>query len=142
MAFVPIEELGEIEGFDESLAAELRQRAQNYLVERDEKLVQEWKSLGVSEEIAAIEMLSAGMAVSLGNAGVMSLDDLPGLASDELREIVGEKELSTDEADSVIMAARAHWFAEEAGGQSQDMVAAGEEVSTQDTSDDSGKTIN
>ncbi len=142
VAFVPIEELGEIEGFDESLAAELRQRAQNYLVERDEKLVQEWKSLGVSEEIAAIEMLSAGMAVSLGNAGVMSLDDLAGLASDELREIVGEKELSTDEADSVIMAARAHWFAEEAGGQSQDMVAAGEEVSTQDTSDDSGKTIN
>ncbi|MBT4941294.1 MAG: hypothetical protein HON14_19290, partial [Rhodospirillaceae bacterium] len=44
---------------------------------------------------------------------VKSLDDLGDLASDELIEIVGEANLSEDLANEIIMAARAHWFAEE-----------------------------
>ena len=113
VAFVPVEELGKVEGFDETLAGELRQRAQNYLVERDEKLSGERRELGVSDEVASMEGLSPASAVLLGKAGVKSLDDLADLAGDELQEIVGQDELSIDEANDVIMAARAHWFDED-----------------------------
>jgi len=57
-----------------------------------------------------MEGLSPASAVLLGKAGVKSLDDLADLAGDELQEIVGENDLSIDEANVVIMAARAHWF--------------------------------
>ena len=110
VAFMPMEELAEIEGFDEALAGELRQRAQTYLVDRDAQLTEERRELGVSDEIVAIEGVSAGMAVLLGKADIKSLNDLADLASDELREIVGENGLSLDEANIIIMAAREHWF--------------------------------
>ena len=110
VAFVPVEELGSIEGFDETLAGELRQRAQTYLVERDEKLTVERRELGVHDDVAGIEGLSPSNLVMLGQKGIKSLDDLADLASDELREIVGENELSTDDANAIIMSARAHWF--------------------------------
>ena len=86
------------------------------MVDRDAKLSEERRDLGVSDEIAAIEGVSAGMAVLLGKADIKSLDDLADLASDELREIVGENGLSLDEANIIIMAARAHWF-DAAGGE-------------------------
>lgn len=110
VAFMPMEELAEIEGFDEALGGELRQRAQTYLVDRDAQLTEERRELGVSDEIVAIEGVSAGMAVLLGKADIKSLNDLADLASDELREIVGENGLSLDEANIIIMAAREHWF--------------------------------
>ena len=110
VAFMPMEELAEIEGFDETLAGELRQRAQTYLVDRDAQLTEERRELGVSDEIVAIEGVSAGMAVLLGKADIKSLNDLADLASDELREIVGENGLTLDDANIIIMAAREHWF--------------------------------
>lgn len=110
VAFVPVEELGGIEGFDETLAGELRQRARTYLVERDEKLTAERRELGVHDDVAGIEGLSPANMVMLGKTGIKSLDDLADLASDELREIVGESELSIDDANAIIMSARAHWF--------------------------------
>jgi N utilization substance protein A len=50
------------------------------------------------------------MVVKLGGKGVKSLDDVADLASDELREIVGNDELTEAKANDIIMAARAHWF--------------------------------
>jgi len=70
----------------------------------------------LSDEVASIEGLSPARVVMLGKTGIKSLDDLADLASDELREIVGEGEMSIDEADAVIMAARAHWFDDDFGG--------------------------
>ena len=64
----------------------------------------------MSDEVASMEGLSPANAVLLGKAGVKSLDDLADLAGDELQEIIGEDELSIEEANGVIMAARAHWF--------------------------------
>jgi transcription termination/antitermination protein NusA len=53
------------------------------------------------------------MLVALGDKGVKTLDDLADLASDELIEIVQDvAKLSQDEANAIIMAARAHWFAD------------------------------
>ncbi len=54
------------------------------------------------------------MLVALGEKGVKTSDDLADLASDELREIVGEGLMDNDTANAIIMKAREHWFADEA----------------------------
>ncbi len=110
LAFVPQEELAEIEGFDESVAAELIRRAEQFLIRRDSEFTERRVALGVTDEVAAIEALTPAMLVALGEKDVKTLDDLADLASDELVEIVGENSLDEAAADEVIMAARAHWF--------------------------------
>ena len=118
VAFVAVEDLARIEGFDDNIAAELKNRAQIYVDEQNRKFTERWRELGVSDELAAVAGLTPAMLVALGEKGVKTLDDLGDLASDELIEIVGASALSADEANSIIMAARAHWFAdaETAGG--------------------------
>jgi len=113
VAFVPVEELADIEGFDENLASELRERARTYLVERDEKLTVERRALGVEDALGEIDGVTPAMLVTLGKAEIKTLDDLGDLASDELREVFGEDELTPEDADRIIMAARAHWFEDE-----------------------------
>ncbi|MBT3991198.1 MAG: transcription termination/antitermination protein NusA [Rhodospirillaceae bacterium] len=113
VAFVPIEELSVIEGFDDDVATELRERGRLYLEQREAELTEARKEAGVSDEVAGVEGLTGEMIVALGENDVKSLDDLGDLASDELIEIVGEANLSEDLANEIIMAARAHWFAEE-----------------------------
>ena len=53
------------------------------------------------------------MLLKLGEIGIKTLDDLADLAGDELIEVVGEKVLTEDQANAIIMAARAHWFEDE-----------------------------
>jgi N utilization substance protein A len=113
LAYVPLDELADIEGFDESIAEELIRRAEGHLVKRDGELNDRRLELGVSEEIAAIEALSPTMLVTLGEKGVKSLDDLADLASDELVEMLGEANIDETAANEIIMAARAHWFDDE-----------------------------
>jgi len=110
LAFSPLEELAEIEGFDENVAAELIRRAEMFLLRRDAELTEQRQTLGVTEEVARLEMLTPAMLVALGEKGVKSLDDLADLASDELIEIVGEANMDEATANEIIMAARAHWF--------------------------------
>ncbi|MBV9783598.1 MAG: transcription termination/antitermination protein NusA [Acidisphaera sp.] len=112
LAFSPLEELAEIEGFDESVAAELIRRAEAFLLRRDAALTEKRQELGVTEEVAAIEALTPAMLVALGEKDVKTLDDLADLASDELVEILGEEAMDEATANEVIMAARAHWFDE------------------------------
>jgi transcription termination/antitermination protein NusA len=111
VAYVPVEELAKIEGFDEDVARELSERAQAFLSRQNEELEQRRRDMGVSDEMAQIPGLSPAMLVKLGDAGVKTLDDLADLASDELLEIVGSDTLEGEAANSIIMAARAHWFA-------------------------------
>jgi len=113
VAFVPESNLFEIEGFDESIAEELRERARNYLKERDEKLNKKRDDLGVSNELLEMPHMTLEYLVTLGEAGVKSLDDLGDLASDELREILGVTKLNEEQANETIMGARAHWFDDE-----------------------------
>ena len=110
VAFVPPEDLTGIEGFDDQVAEELQNRARTYLSEQDERLDAKRKTLGVADEVAAIEGVTVQFLVKLGEKGVKTLDDLADLASDELIDIVGKGELNEDEANAIIMAARAHWF--------------------------------
>ncbi len=115
VAFVPLEDLTGIEGFDEDVAAELQNRAKNFLAEQDERYDAMRRDLGVEDALAAIDGLSPNMLVKLGHRGIKSLDDLGDLASDELVDIVGKDEMTEDQANAVIMAARAHWFEEGQG---------------------------
>ena len=114
LAFTPEDELAAIEGFDENIAAELIRRAEAFITRRDTELGEKRVELGVSDDIAAIEVLTPAMLVALGEKGVKTLDDLADLASDELIEIVGAEAMDEETANNVIMAARAHWFENEA----------------------------
>jgi N utilization substance protein A len=115
LAFTPVDELADIEGFDEAVAEELIRRAEVHLLKRDNELNEKRIELGVSDDIAAMETFTPAMLVALGEKGVKSLDDLADLASDELIEIVGGEAMDEETANAVIMAARAHWFDEEDG---------------------------
>lgn len=110
LASTPIEELAEIEGFDEGIATELHRRAEVAIEKRATEMEERRQALGVSDELTAVDGLTAPMLVALGEAGVKTLDDLADLASDELIEIVGKDALDEDAANAIIMAARAHWF--------------------------------
>jgi N utilization substance protein A len=112
LAFTPEDEVAAIEGFDEAIAEELIRRAQAFIARRDTELTEKRVELGVSDDIAAIEVLTPTMLVALGEKDVKTLDDLADLASDELIEIVGAEAMDEATANDVIMAARAHWFAE------------------------------
>ena len=123
VAFVPIEDLLSIEGFDEDIAEELRTRANNFLSEEEERLATMRRELGVDDELAVLAGLTPAMVVTLGEAGIKTLDDLGDLATDELNDpgnregeglgILAEYGLDEDQANAIIMAARAHWFDDE-----------------------------
>ena len=119
VAYVAVEELAGIEGFDEEIGGELQERAKIFLTERDERFETKRVELGVTDEVAALEGVTPSMLVALGEKGVKTLDDLGDLAGDELVEIVqgspysGNSKLDQDEANTIIMAVRAHWFTED-----------------------------
>ena len=110
LSMPPLDEIASIEGFDENVAAELQRRAEASLAKQAGELEEKRVALGVSDEVAAIEALSAKDLIALGEKGVKTLDDLADLAGDELVEIVGAEALNEEAANEIIMAARAHWF--------------------------------
>jgi N utilization substance protein A len=113
VAFVPAEDLIDIEGFDEAIAAELQQRAKAYLASRDQILEDKRKEMGVSDDLGTLEGVTADMLVMFGKNEIKTRDDLGDLASDELFEMVGNEISGMDQANEIIMAARAHWFDDE-----------------------------
>src|SRR5438477_6758018 len=80
VAFVPVDELAGIEGFDTDIASELQERARQALERRDSEYEERYKSLGVSDELVALEGLTPGMLVTLGEGGIKTLDDFADLA--------------------------------------------------------------
>ena len=113
VAFVPIEEMSSIEGFSEEVASELRERGRSHLAERDRELSERRQEIGVADDLATVAGLTPTMLVALGEQGIKMLDDLADLASDELIEMLPEIMMNEDEANAIIMAARAHWFDDE-----------------------------
>lgn len=111
---VPTEELAAIEGFDDDIAEELQARAAAYIEQRDAAFEEQRKTLGVADDVAALPGITPGLLVKLGEKGLKTLDDVADLASDELLEIAGsDAGLDEAQANDIIMAARAHWFADE-----------------------------
>jgi len=115
VAAIELEELKAIEGFGDGLAEELQNRAVTFIDTRDRAAMDEYRALGVTEELEAVEELTPQMLVALGKEQVYNLEDFAGLAGDELVEIVGESQMSLDDANTFIMAARSYlgWFGDE-----------------------------
>ncbi len=121
---VELDELAGIEGFDENIATELRNRATVWLDTQAAEAEAARKALGVSDDVAKLSGLKPAALVKLGEGGVKTLDDLADLAGDELVEILGAGSLSEAQANEIIMAARAHWFdGSSAGSGSPDAAA-------------------
>jgi transcription termination/antitermination protein NusA len=121
VAFVPVEDLAEIEGFDVDVAAELQERARTALERRDREYEDRYRELGVADDLAALDGLTPGMLVTLAENDIKTLDDFAGLAGDELIEMLatsdkGGVKLELDDANALIMTARAHWFDEADAG--------------------------
>ncbi|MBC6440507.1 MAG: transcription termination/antitermination protein NusA [Rhodospirillales bacterium] len=111
VAYVPVEELAWIEGLDDAIAQELQNRALQFVEERDRQMDARRRELGVDDAVAEIEGLTPIMLVQLGEKDIKTLDDLGDLAGDELIEdYLPGSYLTLDEANAIIMAARAHWF--------------------------------
>ena len=113
IAYTGLEDLTQIEGFVEDIAEELQNRALVYTEAERERLASRRLELGVSDELAKMDGLTASMVVILGENEIKSVDDLGDLASDELIELLPGVEMSMEEANTIIMAARAHWFDDE-----------------------------
>jgi len=135
VAYVELDEIASIEGFDEELGQELQSRAQEALERREQANREQREALGVSDDLATIPYLTEAMLVTLGKAGIKTLDDLADLATDELVEkkrveprrrnedapkrpepkggVLADYGLTEEQGNEIIMAARAHWFADE-----------------------------
>jgi N utilization substance protein A len=131
VAFVPVDDLFGIEGFDQEISEELRERARAYLAAKDEKLTQRRKELKVSDDLAEIDGVSPEILVALGENGIKTRDDLADLATDELLEFIPAGTLKESAANDIIMAARAHWFEDEDQADEQAGDQAGEQAGDQ-----------
>jgi N utilization substance protein A len=109
IAYVPVNELLEIEAFDEDTVEELRTRARNALlteaIKREENLEQ------AEKDLLDLDGMDSDLAAKLAENSIRTRDDLGELAVDELTEMTG---IDDERAKTLIMAARAHWFADAA----------------------------
>jgi N utilization substance protein A len=161
VAYVDMAELAAIEGFDEELAEELQSRAVEAIERQEEGHRAARRELGVEDDLATMPHLSEAMLVTLGKAGIKTLDDLADLATDELiakkREaprrrgnqdgppmrrsqrqedkggVLGEYGLSEEQGNEIIMAARAHWFEDEDDAAPAPEAAADQEAADADS---------
>ncbi len=108
IAYVPLSEMLEIEAFDEDTINELRSRARNVLL--TEAIASEEKVEHVAEDLATMEGMDAETARLLATKGISTVEELADLAVDDLVEMTG---MDPERAKTLIMTARAPWFAAE-----------------------------
>ena len=102
-----MQELLEIESFDEETIQALRTRARNALL--TEAIAQE-ERVETAQDLVTLDGMTPELLSKLASGGINTRDDLAELATDELVEMVGLDEAAASE---LIMAARAHWFEEQ-----------------------------
>jgi N utilization substance protein A len=106
VAYVPVQELLEIEGFDEGLVDQLRQRAKDYL---DIREIAELEQTRPEDDLLSMDGMDEETAKLFALNGVRSMEELADCATDELVELSG---IDEERAAELIMTARAPWFAE------------------------------
>ena len=107
VAYVPLNEMLEIEAFDEDLVNELRNRARNALLTA--AIVGEEQVEASAGDLLSLEGMDAETARTLASKGIHTTEDLAELAVDELTEMSA---MDAERAKQLIMAARAPWFAQ------------------------------
>jgi N utilization substance protein A len=128
LAYIELAEIASIQGFDEETAAEIQQRALDYLAAIEHEHDEARKSLGVADELYEINGLNAAMLEALGKDGIKTVEDFAGCAADDLVGWTERKDgevkrfegtfsnfpVSREEAEEMIMQARlkAGWVSE------------------------------
>lgn len=113
VAFIPVSDLANIEGFDEGVAQELHNRANTWLESRQQEEQNKLKELGMDASLINFSGLKPEWLVKLGENKVLTLDDFADLSTIELLEMLPGSDLSADQAGKLIMDARASWFEED-----------------------------
>ena len=114
IADASLDELVSIEGFDEGIASELSERAKNYIKFELERVEKSLKKLKINDDLYNFDKLSKQNILILAENKIKTLDELAELDSEELFNILGKDVfVNEEEAGSVIMSAREHWFSDE-----------------------------
>ncbi|MDG1065457.1 MAG: transcription termination factor NusA [Luminiphilus sp.] len=109
VAYVPLEEMMGIEGFDEGISEELRARAKDALltmaIATEEKL-----DVEPAEDLLSMDGMERHLAFVFASRGIVTMEDLAEQGVDDLMDI---EDMTEERAGELIMTARAPWFAEE-----------------------------
>ncbi len=108
IAYVPLQEMLDIDSLDEETVLILRERAKDALLTME--IVQEENVEEASQDLRGLEGITPSLIGSLATGNIHTLDDLADLAVDELIELTGQ---TTADAKALIVKARAHWFVDE-----------------------------
>ncbi|HEY8385664.1 MAG TPA: transcription termination factor NusA [Porticoccaceae bacterium] len=109
VAYVPLEEMTDIEGFDEDIAEALRERAKDALLTMALASEDEL-SAEPADDLLSMDGMDDELAYALASRGIVTMEDLAEQAVDDLLDIPG---MDDERAAALIMAARAPWFAED-----------------------------
>ena len=107
IAYVPMEEMLSIEGFDEEIVNELRARAKDRLLTKAIATEEKLADIHPADDLLELDGMTKELAVELALRGVPTREDLAEQSIDDLLEIDG---MTEERAGKLIMAARAHWF--------------------------------
>jgi N utilization substance protein A len=110
IAYVPLEEMNNIEGFDEEISEELRARAKDALLTQAIASEEELDAHEPAEDLLTMEGMDRHLAFLLASKGIITMEDLAEQGVDDLLDI---EDMTAERAAEVIMTARAPWFAEE-----------------------------
>ena len=110
VAYVPIEEMIAIDGFDEDIVEELRSRAKNAITTQELATEEELGSTEPAEDLLNMDGMDRRLAYLLAGMGVITMEDLAEQAIDDLIDI---EEMTEERAGELIMTARAPWFEDE-----------------------------
>lgn len=147
LAYVDLDEISSIDGFDEDTADEIQTRAREYLERLEAEMDAKRKELGVSDELRQIDGLTSQMMVALGEDGIKTIEDFAGCAADDLvgwserkdgetkkfEGIFSKLDVSRVEAENMVVQARllAGWItAEELASAEEADPEASEEADT------------
>jgi N utilization substance protein A len=109
VAYVPLEEMTAIEGFDEDIAEELRARAKDALLTQAIASEEQLGEVDPAEDLLAMDGMERHLAFILASKGIVTMEDLAEQAVDDLLDI---EDMDAEKAGKLIMTARAPWFAE------------------------------
>ena len=107
VAYVPLEELLEIEGFDEDIAEELRARAKDALLTQAIASEEKLEDVEPADDLLNMDGMDKHLAFVLASCGIITMEDLAEQSVEELLEIGSVDE---ERAAQLIMTARAPWF--------------------------------
>jgi N utilization substance protein A len=108
VAYVPLEEIAQIQDFDEEIANELRNRAKDALLTKAIASEEEINKAGINEDLLNMEGMTNELALALSKLDILTMEDLAEQGIDDLMPIEGMDE---EKAGRLIMTARAPWFA-------------------------------